>query len=91
MIPNLPQPSLAVVNDQKMFDNIWYLFLSQLITELQNQLSPNGMMIPSQNTATIATLNNAKTLNTMIINSETQQLLVNVTGVYQAVSLVPYP
>jgi hypothetical protein len=90
MIPNLPQPSSEVVNDQKMLDTIWYLFLSQLITELQNQLSPNGMMIPSQNTATIATLNNAKTLNTMIINSDTQQLLVNITGVYQAVSLVPY-
>lgn len=88
MIPNLPQPTSKTITEEMMFTDIWYLFFSQLIIALQKQLSTNGLGFPEANTATIASLNNPSTLNTMIKNSDTNELLVNLTGTYQVVQVV---
>lgn len=88
MIPNLPQAQLEITNESMQLTDIWFLFFSQLIIELQNTLSPNGFRVPVASSATIAALNNSGSLNTMIINTDTQELLVNLTGTYQVVQVV---
>lgn len=64
------------------------LFLQQLLGQLQPNLSDEGYVIPKQDTTNIGVLNNSKSANTLIVNSDTNQLLFNQNGTYKTVQLV---
>ncbi len=63
------------------------LFLEQIVSLLQSNLSDEGYVIPKQNTDNLAVLNNSRSANTLIVNSETNELLFNENGTYKVVQV----
>lgn len=59
----------------------------QLFKEAQDNLSEEGFIIPAQNTANIAILNNIKSKNALIVNSDTNALLFNQNGTFKTATL----
>lgn len=66
-------------------------FLMQLLLQLQENLSNEGFIIPSQTAAKIANLTNS-TNGTLIYNSDTNKLMIQINGTWIAIDtslLVP--
>ncbi len=59
--------------------------LSLLIQPLQQNLSNEGIILPSQNSANITTLNTATSVGRIIFNSTTGKVMINNSGTYQNV------
>ena len=83
-IPNLPNEKIAT--DSGEMHPKWRLFFTQLITEIQNNLSNEGYALPQQPTSNIALLNTAKSNGRLIYDSTTQQVKANISGTYRVVS-----
>jgi hypothetical protein len=71
----------------------WNQYMSQLTYQLQINLSPEGITLPSQNTANIAALvasavENGKVNNKILINSDTGDVQAIIGGVLKTFVLV---
>lgn len=62
-------------------------FLQQLMDALQLNLGNEGYVLPKQPAANITILDNAKSTNTLIVNSDDGSLLFNQNGTYKTVQL----
>jgi hypothetical protein len=89
LIPNLPpqeQELLRVIKTpqgtQYYMHDSWHTFFSQLITELQNNLSNEGVGVPAQPTASIASLT---TSNRLLVDSTQNLLQINLNGVLKTI------
>ena len=65
----------------------WEGVMTQLMTQLANTLSNEGVKIPTQPTATITKLNTMQSLGGIIYDSETNQFKGNVNGTYKVFTL----
>lgn len=61
---------------------------SQLISELQNNLSNEGYKVPQQPTANVQLLNTAKSEGALLYDSDTKELKVNIGGTFKVVQVV---
>lgn len=84
-IPNLPHISEAMTADGKQINPSWYLFFQQLVTEMQNNLSQEGVGIPSQPQANITQLQTSLKTPSIIHNADTNKYLLNENGVYKTI------
>lgn len=92
-IPNLPPHQMVLKPDgnvdpkalQNHLQNL-YSYLTQLTTQLQNNVSNQGNFTPQQNTATIASLNTPESTSALLYNNETHQLMVNLNGTFKQIT-----
>lgn len=87
-VPNLPNILLPLVdpNKQNQMHPTWHLFFSQLLQEMQNNLSQQGINIPSQTTANINTIQSANPLPSFVTNSDTGEPYVAINGVFKKIT-----
>lgn len=86
-IPNLPNILLPLINPDKkdQMHPTWHLFFSQLLQELQNNLSQQGINIPNQTTENISKIQNGNPLSSFITNSDTGEPYVSINGVFKKI------
>lgn len=63
----------------------WKLLLGNLITQLQQNLSNEGFIIPQQTTDNINILNNNKSTGALIYDSTTHELKINLNGMFKTI------
>lgn len=61
----------------------WKQILSQLFTELQLNLSDEGIIMPQQTTANISQLNISKYIGGLVYNIDTDKAMANIAGTYK--------
>jgi len=83
-IPNLYKGKF--VDKEGMLTDGAKLFLSQLITQLQNILSPEGIALPKQSAANITVLNTTKSIGNVLFNTDTSEAMVNLTGTFKTIT-----
>lgn len=64
------------------------MFFQQLTDVLQKNFSTEGYVVPKQPAANVTVLDNEKSTNSLIVNSDTNELLFNQNGTYKTVQLV---
>lgn len=62
-------------------------FMSQLLTQLQTNLNPEGIFIPQQPTTNITTLNTPKSTSAILYDSTTNQFKGCINGVFKIFTL----
>jgi hypothetical protein len=78
----------SVPNDRKVVDEngnlteVWASFFSNLITQLNDNLSDEGYVLPSQNSANIAILSTDGNKSRILWNSDTEKAMVNNDGTF---------
>lgn len=83
-IPSLPNDR-KIVDDKGYLTDIWANFLSNLITVLNENLSNEGFILPSQNAANIAKLNSGTNKSRILWNSTLQKAVVNNDGTFKEI------
>jgi hypothetical protein len=88
-IPNLLQEKF--VNPDGSIHPLWFQWLTQLTTQMQTNLSNEGFVIPSQNTADTTTIltgdANNPPVGKMLYDAEAKALKVNIDGVIKTISV----
>ena len=84
-IPNIPNISDALTSDGKQMHPAWYNFFQHLITQMQNNLSQEGIGIPSQKQTNINQLQSNLQTPSIIHNADTNKYLLNENGVYKEI------
>ncbi len=62
------------------------LFLSELVSLFQQNLSDEGYTLPSQDTATIARLNTSQSIARILYNSNTGKGMICENGTYKTIT-----
>lgn len=83
-IPNLFTGQF--VDKNGMLTDSAQLFLSNLISQLQSILTPEGIFIPKQSAENIVILNTAESIGSLIFNSDTNKAQVNLTGTFKDIT-----
>jgi len=65
------------------------LYHTELNTSLQNSISDNGFVMPSQDDTTIATLSSSAQEGTVWASSDVNKLIVNFGGVLYSLDMTP--
>ena len=65
------------------------LHMSELNTSLQQNISDNGMVMPSQDDATISTLATQNPNGTILTSADSNKLIVNFDGVLYSLDMTP--
>lgn len=65
------------------------LHMSELITSLQQNISDNGFVMPSQSESTIANLSPAAPRGTVWASTDNDKLIVNFGGVLYSLDMTP--
>lgn len=86
-IPNLPHLDDPITDQGHKINAGWYRFLQQLVTEMQNNLSQEGIGVPSQGSSNIAKLQSASPSPSLVYNKDEKKYLLPIDGVYQTVTL----
>jgi hypothetical protein len=68
----------------------WMASFNELLTQLQNNLSNEGYLIPGQDSANVAKLATPQSSNALLVDSDTQELLINKGGVWHKILTTPY-
>lgn len=84
-IPNL-LINRAVTKDGKLHPEFERV-LTQLIQELQKNLSNEGYKVPQQPTPKITQLNTQNSIGALLYDSDTHQLKVNINGTFKVVTV----
>lgn len=82
-IPNLPMGPLVDKNGHAT--NEFWGILSQLIIEMQQNLSNEGYKVPQQTTSTINELNTPQSEAALLYDSDTKELKVNIDGTFKVI------
>lgn len=85
IIPNIPQERF-LMEDGNMHP-VWKGFFSVLITQLQQNVSNEGFIIPSQTNDHVTKLNNTKSLARILYNSTNNTFIGNVAGTFKTFTL----
>jgi hypothetical protein len=83
-VPNFED--LPVVDKAGKFTPEWKQILSELFTQMQKNLSDEGLTAPAQSTANIASLTGTEKNGAILYDSDTDQLKVNLNGVIKTVT-----
>jgi hypothetical protein len=84
MIPSKPITKQIAMKDGTIHP-AWDQYFSQITQILQSIISQEGFSVPAQSGDNVTILNNAKSNNKLLINSDTNELLVNLNGVFKTV------
>jgi len=84
IIPNIPNDR-KIVDDNGMITEVWASFFSNLITQLSQNLSDEGYVLPSQSAANIATLSTNDNKSRIIWNIDTEKAMVNNDGTFKEI------
>lgn len=87
-IPNLYTGTQ--VNEDGMLSAEAHQQFDQLFSELQNNLSNEGFMIPQQDTDTITSLNHDKSKSALLYNQNHNEFNGNVNGTFKTIPTVNY-
>jgi hypothetical protein len=84
-IPNLPHEK--PINEQGQWASAWSLWLQQLTSLLQTQLSDEGFQLPLKPTSIITQLNQPNKTGALIYDVNTQQFKGNIDGYFKVFRL----
>lgn len=86
---NIPSifPNLKIVNPDGTMHPVFLQFLTQLLGQLQQNLSNEGFVIPALTSAQISTISGTKSLQTIIYNSTTGKMMLNNNGTFQTIDV----
>ena len=73
------------VDENGHLTETWQLILTKLFTELQNNASDEGLVMPRQSAANIAQLNLTKYTGALVYNDDTNKAMVNINGTLKEV------
>lgn len=76
----------VVVDKEGRLTNEFKQILIQLFTQLGINLSDEGFKIPEQTSANISLLNNINSKNRLIVDSDTNQLKINLNGTFKTIT-----
>jgi hypothetical protein len=76
----------TVVDENGHFTPSWQLFFDQLINQLNTNLSDEGTVIPSQDSAAIGKLTDSQN-GTLVYDETSDNLMVNIDGVFKTVTV----
>lgn len=77
-----------LVTKEGMMHPDWANYFQQLNTYLSQNISPEGLQTPFQNTANITILNNANSLGKIIYNTDNDTALINLAGVFKTIQVM---
>lgn len=83
IIPNL-DIEIFVDKDGKLTASA-RLFLSQIVTLLQQNLSDEGYILPPQSAANITRLSNIKSVRGLLYNTDTNKAMICENGTYKTI------
>lgn len=83
LCPNLP--TTKMVQEDGNLHPSWQQWFQQLVTVIQNNLSPNGFTLPQQPTTTITLLNTAASKGVIIYNETTDKGMLNENGTFKTI------
>lgn len=87
-VPNPPSIFVPLIDPDK--DNhmhpTWHLFFTQLLQEMQNNLSQQGLNIPQQSTDNISKIQSGNPLPSFLVNSDTGEPYVLVNNVFKKIT-----
>lgn len=83
-IPNIPNDRTIVDKDGKLTD-MWASFFSNLITELNFNLSNEGYILPSLGSDDIATLSVDGNKSRILWDSDIEKAMVNNDGTFKEI------
>jgi len=63
----------------------WHNFFQQLTQYISQNVNPEGLQTPPQNTANIAVLNNMQSLGKIVYNSDNDTALINLAGTFKTI------
>lgn len=63
------------------------IYMGQMVQTLQSNLSDQGYKLPTLTSAQIAQLNPTQSPNVIFINSDTNELIVNLGGTFKTVQV----
>lgn len=84
-VPNLPHIDEPITLNGKNINPQWYRAIEQLFTQLQQNLSEEGLSVPQQSTGNISILQASTPKPSILYNKETHQPLISVNGVYKVI------
>jgi hypothetical protein len=79
-------PRMRIANPDGTIHQDFHGLLSQLITQLQQNLSNEGYKMPQQNAANIAILNNTKSTGALVYDKDNHVLKVNLNGTFKTIT-----
>lgn len=82
-VPNYQ--NTQAVDKNGYFSSPWQMILNQLLTQMQNALSDEGFVVPSQSASEIAKLTNSPN-GTLIYDSTNNLLKVKIGGTFRTVT-----
>jgi predicted nuclease of predicted toxin-antitoxin system len=85
---NIPNLINSPITDSERLNYSWLLWFSQLVTELQNNLSNNGYVIPSLTTIKINALDISNNKCILVRDSDTDELKVSLGGTFKVIQVV---
>lgn len=87
--PNIPHQSTPILNPDGTMHDDWHRFFSQMIKEMQNNLSEEGFTLPSQDSDSINALNIPKSIGRIIYDKTDGVAKINNNGVYKKILTEP--
>lgn len=85
-IPNLPDVRVPIAESSGNMHPAWHNFFMQLIQQMQNTLSQEGLHVPQQTTANIAKIQAGNPLPSFVTEKETGDVFVAINGVFKKIT-----
>lgn len=85
-IPNLPSITVPISTNTGHMHPAWHFFFNQLLQEMQNNLSEEGIWLPQQSTENIQKLEASNPTNSILINKDTQEAYIALNGVFKKIT-----
>ncbi len=85
-IPNFE--NIKFVDGRGYLTEQWQFILQQLFTQMQNNLSNEGLNVPQQPTTTINQLNTNASKGNLLYDDTTDELKVNIAGTFRVITVV---
>lgn len=84
IIPNLPSSQKITDKDGNLSAE-WFQFFSSLVNALQQTISDEGILIPTQTAANITRLDTTKSARRLLFDSDNDVAKVNLTGTFKTI------
>lgn len=85
LFPNLP--TVNPILEDKSFHPAWQQWFQQVTSIIQNNLSPQGFILPQQPTTTITKLNTAASKGAIIYDETTNEAKININGTFKVINV----
>lgn len=85
LFPNIP--TTKMVQEDGNVHPAWMQWFQQITSVIQNNLSPQGFIMPQQPTTTITNLNTVASTGAIIYDETSEQFKGNVAGTFKVFTL----